>query len=154
LQEFAEKGIIKIVVSTSFLMENKDSEEAFQNAIKYDNINEPLAIGFGRIGHAYITDGKKKYSIKEIASIMFPDKQIDNLSSNEKNDIMHLVSCIEKDIKYFITRNIRDFIDEKKTNSNRNSDIREGQKRQKLEKFGTLIRTPEEMLEEIKKKLT
>ncbi|MGD9492005.1 MAG: hypothetical protein AB7V36_01475 [Bacteroidales bacterium] len=150
LHQYHNEGLIEIVVAQSYIEENKDTDEAFDAAIKFENIKEPFVIGFGHIGSAYISDGKPRASVKEISSVLFPDFSLDELNRNQKNDVMHIVSCIHKEVEYFVTRNKYDFIATKRNNLNRNDEGRHNDKRIALEKLGINILTPEEMVEKIK----
>jgi hypothetical protein len=121
--------------------------------MKFDNIKEPWTIGFSRIGSAYIQDGKPRASVKEISSVLFPSFTMNQLNKNQKNDIMHIASCIHKEVEYFVTRNVFDFIATKRNNTNRNDKSRNNDKRVALEKYGINVMTPEEMVEFIKPKI-
>lgn len=150
LHQYHNEGLIEIVVAQSYIEENKDTDEAFDAAIKFENIKEPFVVGFGRIGSAYISDGKPRASVKDISSVLFPEFSLDELNRNQKNDIMHIVSCIHKGVEYFVTRNKFDFIATKRNNANRNDESRLNDKRIALTKLGINVLTPEEMVEKIK----
>lgn len=150
LHHYHDEGLIEIVVTQSYLEENKDTEKAFDEAMKFENIKEPWAIGFGRMGSAYIADGIQRASVKEISSVLFPGFSMDDLNRNQKNDVMHIVSCIYKEVEYFVTGNKYDFIATKRNNLNRNDESRHNNKRIALKKLGINTLTPEEMVEIIK----
>lgn len=150
LHQYHDEGLIKIVVAQSYIEENKDTDEAFDAAMKFENIKEPWTIGFGRMESAYISDGKPRASVKDISSVLFPEFSLDELNRNQKNDIMHIVSCIHKGVEYFVTRNKFDFIATKRNNANRNEESRHNDKRIALKKHGITVLTPEELVTMIK----
>jgi len=73
---------------------------------------------------------KEKLNI--ISKICFPCKDFSQLNSNQKNDVLHLVTAIETEADYFLT-------------GDKNDMILNG-KQKKLEKFGVKIREPNECL--------
>ena len=151
LEENAKLGIIEIVVAQRLLDEMKKfNSTAYNKALNYKNISEPYTIGLSAIGSAYIAGNEEKPSFRMLATILFPSTSLDNLTDNQKNDIMHLVAHVYSDSDYFVTRNTLDFIDEKKTNKNRNMDLK-NLKRLKLHDLGIEVKTPEEIFELIKK---
>lgn len=150
LEEFSRKGLIEIVVAERLYQETENNDKRLKKAKLYENIGEPFCIGHSRIGSAYISDGKKRPTFKDIANVLFPNINHDNLSNNQANDIMHLISHIHSESNYFITDNTHDFIDAKKDNSNRNGSYK-NIKKQQLEYLGIKVRTPSEMIEELYK---
>jgi hypothetical protein len=146
LEEMAKLGKIKIVGAQRLLDEMKNFNSiAYQKANNYLNISEPFTIGLSAIGSAYIAGDEKKPSFIEIANILFPNYDLDKLTPNQNNDVMHLVAHAHSDSDYFVTRNLKDFIDEKRTNENRGKDLKDI-KRCNLKEIGIDVRTPEEIL--------
>lgn len=145
IEELEANGVLKIVVSQRFVDECRDSAKAEIIANDRTNISEPLTIGHSKIGYAYIASNKP-VSFNQIAAIMFPDKNPESMTKNDINDVMHIMSCIHANVKYFVTYNKWDFIGTKKNNQNRNDNSRLNNKRVALEKFGINILTPEELL--------
>lgn len=145
IEDLEAKGILKIVVTQKFVDECRDSAKAEIAANDRTNISEPLTIGYSRIGYAYISS-TKQVTFNQIAAIMFPDKNPESMTKNDINDVMHIMSCIHANVKYFVTYNKWDFIGTKKNNQNRYDNSRLNNKRAVLEKFGINILTPEELL--------
>jgi hypothetical protein len=86
--------------------------DASKRVREMKGISEPCVIGQSYIGHSYITNGKPEDpQFCDIASIMFPQKKYDELSQNEANDVMHLISHYFAGADYFITNDRKDFID-------------------------------------------
>lgn len=145
IEELEAQGVLKIVVTQSFVDECHDSPNAEASAIQKKNIRQPFIIGFSKIGDAYIA-AQKPVTFKDISSVMFPGIAIEKLSKNQANDVMHLMSCIHANVRFFVTNNKWDFIGTKRNNQNRCDDSRLNNKRLALEKYGIIILTPDELL--------
>lgn len=146
LEEYHRQGIITIVGAQRLLyeMENRNPV-SLAKAKQYDNISEPFTIGLSRIGDAYISGQENAPTFNQLSSILFPEISASDLTENQENDVMHLVAHMHSDSQCFITRNTKDFIDEKRTNENRNRDL-SNLKRNKLRELGAIILTPTELL--------
>lgn len=150
IEEFAEGNKLKIVGSQRLLEEmDSHTDAASEKAESLENIDEPFTIGYSKIGNGYISAENNYPSFNQVASILFPNLVTEQLSENQSNDAMHLIAHIHSDSDYFVTRNIKDFIDARKTNSNRNKNLND-LKREKLEELGIYVKTPEEILQKIK----
>jgi hypothetical protein len=150
LEALNKLGLIKIVGTDRLLQETEYNIRRLKKAESYENIGEPFTIGFSRIGKAYISDGKKRPSFNEIASILFPKININDLNRNQSNDVMHLIAHIHSESDYFITDNSRDFINAKRDNKNRDGGYR-NQKRIQLEEIGIKVFSPKEIIEVLEK---
>jgi hypothetical protein len=144
LEELHEKGKIEIIGTERLLQETENNKSRKDKAESYENISEPITIGFWKVGRGYISDGKGP-KFKELAQILFPEKDISQLSENESNDVMHLISHSKSNSDYFITNNKWDFIHARKNNKNRDGSY-ENVKRKQLEKIGIRVLTPDEVL--------
>jgi hypothetical protein len=144
LEELHRKGDIEIVGTERLIKETQNHKSRKEKADSYDNISEPIVIGQWAIGRGYISNGKGP-TFKEIAQILFPEQDSSQLSDNDSNDVMHLVSHSQSNSDYFVTKNKWDFIDARKTNKNRDGGYKNA-KREQLEKIGIKVLTPEEML--------
>ena len=149
LEEYHEKGVVTIVGAQRLLSEMKKRNPiSYAKAMQYENVSEPFTIGMSAIGSAYISGDEEKASFRQLSTIMFPETPLEGLSENQQNDIMHLVGHLHSDSIYFVTRNTKDFIDEKRTNQNRNNDL-SNLKRLRLKELGANILTPTELLAEV-----
>ncbi len=144
LEDLAKKGIIEIVGTERLIQETENHSLRKAKAESYKNISEPYTVGKSRIGSFYISDGEG-FKFKELALILFPNKNPLELNENESNDVMHLVSHTHSDSEYFVTNNTKDFIDVRKTNKNRHGSYL-NQKRDEFNKLGIKVVTPKEML--------
>ena len=90
LEEFNNKGLIEIVATDRLIQETENHSKRLEKAKSYKNIAEPFTVGYSRIGRAYISDGNKRPSFGDIASILFPKIDKNDLSKNQSNDVMHL----------------------------------------------------------------
>lgn len=148
LENYYTNGLIKIVATDRLLQETENDHKRYLKANLYDNISEPFTVGYSRIGYAYISSGERKPSFEELAKILFPRIKPINLTKNQSNDVMHLVSHVHSDSDYFVTNNIWDFIHEKRTNENRNKNYLD-KKRIRLHMIGIEICTPKEMIDKL-----
>lgn len=83
--------------------------EANAKVARMENISEPAVWGISKWGKAtWASAGKVSY--KELASILFPAVDLEKLSDNQKNDVMHLLGHAYSDSEIFITDNTKDFI--------------------------------------------
>jgi predicted nucleic acid-binding protein len=147
IEELNEQGKIQIVGAQRLYDEMKEyNKDAFSKAEKYENISEPFTIGYSAIGSAYIAGEYNIPSFQTFASILFPNQDIDLLSRNQTNDIMHLIAHAHSDSDFFITNNTVDFIDAKRTNKNRGQELK-NHKRYQLRDIHIIVMTPKEFLE-------
>ena len=146
IEELFLKNKIEIVGAQRLYDEMlKYNIDAFDKATNYKNISEPFTIGYSAIGSAYIAGKYEIPSFKTFAKIMFPDIDIDSLSENQSNDIMHLIAHAHSNSDYFVTDNTKDFIDAKRSNSNRGQELK-NLKRNQLHEIGISVLTPLEFL--------
>lgn len=146
IEELHEKGKIQIVGAQRLYDEMKEyNADAFDKARTYENISEPFTIGFSAIGSAYIAGEDNIPSFKTFASILFPNQNIDSLSENQTNDIMHIIAHAHSDSKIFLTNNAKDFIDAKRTNNNRGQELK-NYKKQQFRDIHITVMTPSEFL--------
>lgn len=150
LEQLHKKGSIEIIGTERLTQETESNTKRKEKASTYKNISEPQAIGFGAIGKSYISKDNT-IKLKDISSILFPNKDINELSNNESCDVMHLISHSQSDSDYFVTNNTKDFINARKNNENRNGSYK-NVKRNQLGKLGINVCTPEEVLEIIKQR--
>lgn len=143
LEGLHQKGVIQMVATERLYMETKNYiEDAFQKAQTLDYVSEPFVVGLSRIGHAFVAK-EELPSFREVASILFPMKNFSELLENQKNDVMHLLSHIESGADYFLTDNVKDFIEDRRYP--RKNEI----KREALKKLGIEVLTPEEFLSRV-----
>lgn len=144
LEKLHAENKLQIVVSQR-LLDEMHRNETMKKAQKYTNISEPSVAGHSRVGKSYAVGNTKKYpSFSEISKIIFPT--LDELSQNQINDVMHLIAHCYSDSKYFITNNTKDFMDGKKTNKNRNLNLK-NETRRKLQALSIDVLTPQEAVE-------
>jgi hypothetical protein len=151
LEELNNKGLIEIVATDRLIQETENHAKRLEKAESYINIGEPFTVGYSRIGGAYISDGKKRPSFGDIASILFPEADKNDLSKNQSNDVMHLIAHLHSDSDYFVTNNTHDFINAKRDNHNRDGSYKNYKKNQ-FENLGIKVRTPSELIEELENK--
>ena len=151
IEHYSKTGLFEIVGTQRLLDEmERYNPDAFEKAMSYKNVSEPMTIGEYRVGKGYISsEDKSDLKFKIVALEMFPNKTIENLNVDERNDIMHIISHYHSNSDIFLTRNSKDFIDGKKTNRNRHLD-QKNRVRKWFETFGVKIKTPTEFLIEIK----
>ena len=150
LEELDKRELIQIVATDRLIIETENHSDRLKKAESYESIAEPFTIGYSRIGKAYISDEKKRPTFYDIASILFPDININDLTPNQSNDVMHLIAHMHSDSKYFVTNNVKDFIDAKKNNVNRDGGYKD-YKRNQLKEIGILVLTPEEIIDVLDK---
>lgn len=144
LEKLHAENKIQIVVSQR-LLDEMHRKKTIEKAQKYNNISEPSVIGRSKVGESYATGGgKNRPSFSEISQIIFPNSNA--LNQNEINDVMHLIAHCYSDSKYFITNNTKDFMDGKKTNKNRNQNLK-NETRRKLQALSIDVLTPQEAVE-------
>ena len=151
LEELNNKGLIEIVATARLIQETENHTKRLEKAKSFPYIGEPFTVGLSRIGSAYISDGKKRPSFRDIASILFPKIDQNDLSKNQSNDVMHLIAHLHSDSDYFVTNNTQDFIDAKRDNHNRDGSY-ENFKKNQFEYLGIKVRTPIEVIEELENK--
>ncbi len=77
-------------------------------------------------------------NFKTVAAVLFPNKDSQKLSMTEINDVAHLVKHHSSKNEFFVTHNLKDFI--------------EGGKRERLKNsFGIIAMTPAEAVETLSK---
>ena len=152
LEKFSKSGLFEIVGTQRLLDEMENyNPDAFEKAKSIKNISEPMIIGQWRVGKGYISScDKLELKYENVAEVIFPNKSMEDLKINERNDIMHIISHYHSDSDIFLTRNTKDFFDGKKTNKNRHLEQKD-RIRNWFESYGVIIKTPTEFINEIKK---
>jgi hypothetical protein len=149
LEKFHKEAKIKIVVAQRFIKEmSKYNPSATEKASNYACISEPFTVGLSGIGSAYIISESVKSrmpSVFQLNEILFPGKDFDKLNENQKNDLMHLIGHAASDSEYFITRNTKDFIENRALKNRKGIDWRNF-KRNQLEVLKIKVLSPTEFI--------
>jgi len=139
LDDLEEQGLITLSTSSTSTREQIETQKSGEWLTRYLNriqtlklIMEPAIVDIAKVGLARVAPDETGIVIKKISKICFPGLDFSQLTSNQKNDILHLVTAIDTGADYFLTHNKNDMI----LNG----------KQKKLEKYGIKIREPNESL--------
>lgn len=139
LGELEKQGVVTLSTSSTSTREQIETQKSSEWLKRYlsrikalKEEMEPGIIGTARIGLAGIAPQDTKNRISNISKICFPGLGFNQLNTNQKNDILHLVTAIGTGADYFLTTDKKDMI----LNG----------KQEKLERYGIKIREPNKFL--------
>lgn len=142
LEQWRDEEKIRIVGTHRLKMEVAayKNPKASEKEKKLPNVSEPMVLGKSYLGHSYLAAPKKNApQFCDLSAIMFPGRDHNQLSNNESNDVMHLISHFFAESDVFVTNNTNDFIND-------------GRREQLKEKFGIKVMTADEAVAELSSK--
>jgi hypothetical protein len=135
LEQLRDQGRVEIVGTQRLLDEirlHPVQPQASNKVRSMRNVSEPFVLGHSALGSAYLAAASRP-EFDEIAEVLFPEKAPDCLSSNEANDVMHLLGHCHSDSDCFVTDNQKDF-------------IKSGKRELLHERFGIIVMTDAEVI--------
>ncbi len=141
IEQWRDEGKLSVVGTHRLTMEVAayKNEKALDKEKKIPNVHEPGVLDKSCFDSCYFASSENNSpQFWDISSILFPRKDWKKLSDNESNDVMHLMAHYYAKVDIFLTNNTNDF-------------VKDGRRESLKGKFGIVVMTPQEVVDEFSK---